>query len=197
MKKYLLSILFTTCLITGYSQYVASPNPYVRGTTSNDGDIYLGLGAGINSLSGALGARFDAKITDRVTLGFGLGQGTWGYKLGFKATYLTNSHWCPNISLGRAFGTDIEVTRTTGSVVEYYKIREEAMNFFSLGIEKQWFTRRGNRWSMNVGYCFAVDDASVYPLNPNIVMSSAEKDLVKIVSPGGLVLEFGYAFKLK
>ncbi len=201
MKKALFTILFMATVGIGYSQTVSVPQTAMPSSNVDvPGQIYLGFGTGINSPTGALGVRFDGKVSDRVMLGVALGSGTWGNKIAFSATFLTKSHWCPNVSFGRAFGVDsVPITRVVNGVTTgTYGVRQEAVNYLSVGMEKQWFTKRGNRLSLNLGYAFSMAAGNpFYAIDKTIVMTPEEKTVCRILSPGGLVVAFGYSFRLK
>jgi hypothetical protein len=174
------------------------PGDYVKGHTQ----LYWGFGSGINNLTGVIGLRLDAVISEKIMLSAGAGFGGWGYKLSLSGIYRTKSNWNPMIGVARATGIDaiplkLEVmeggyTRNRDVTVELRPVT--TLNF---GVEKQWFTKKGNRIYIDLGYSLSGFESPLFTIKtPGVVVTEDGKNSIRVISPGGLILGAGIAFHL-
>ncbi len=198
MKTILAALGLFAILHTANAQKEITPRPM-----NSDKGSYLGVGAGINDATGILGIRFDAKISPKILLGVGAGIGGWGAKISFNAAYQTPSNWNPFVSLTRSTGIDslptmLEARRDGGpTFTQKITLQYNPVNTLNLGVQKQWFSRRGNRFFLNLGYAFALNtDRSYLVKTPNTELSDVAIQTMKIIAPGGLIIGLGYQFKL-
>lgn len=174
--------------------------------SSGDNHVYLGVGTGINSPSGFLGLRFDGQVSDKLVLGVGAGLSTWGYKVSFNAQLKTPSNWCPMLSFAHNTGATnvpLEIQEEVGATVVSKTVNFDldGLNSLSFGVEKQWFTPRGNRLGLTLGYAILVTSGGYYrtvnPAEANSYDRQATDLAFRIVAPGGIIVGFNYCFKLK
>ncbi len=194
MKKQFLALVFGAFAMTAFSQTTVTTN----GGVSTGKGTYLGISTGINSPSGAIGLRLDSKLSDKVMLGVGAGLGSWGYKISFTGYYQTPSNWCPMFGIGRASGApEVPITiQESGKLDRTININLDPVTYANLGVQKQWFTNKGNRLFIELGYCFAFNNNAFKPVNPAEKLSVETRQVINFISPGGLIAAFGFALKL-
>lgn len=191
MKKAIVCLVFASSSLFALAQTTPVPA---------QGKLFLGVGSGIaNSSTGIFGLRFDARVGDKVILGVGAGISSWGPKVSFSAYYQTASNWCPMITIGSALGADSiplsqELVDGTTKTVD---MKLDPVNSLSLGVEKQWFTKRGNRFYLDLGYAISFAQSKPFrTLDPTEKLSVNSDRIMQVIAPGGIVIGFGYSFRL-
>jgi len=168
--------------------------------SAQKGAFYLGLGTGINSPSGMIGLRLDAKVTEKLMLGVAAGIGSWGTKVSANAYFITPSNWCPMIGIGHTSGIDsiaLEMGVQNKAGFQQVPVQLKPVNVINLGVHKQWFTKRGNRLFLELGYSVNVTNSIYRELNPvKYPLTAESRQLIRFMSPGGLIASFGVAFRL-
>ncbi|MES2629888.1 MAG: hypothetical protein V4616_13060 [Bacteroidota bacterium] len=204
MKNFLF-VLAVLCTTGSFAQSNTTFNQRIKEkpAVNNNGSVFLGVGSGINAATGFFGARVDVKIAERFTLGAGIGSGTWGTKVSLTATYVPASRWCPVVSIGRADGIkDLHLSTNNNSAIANVTINGNAVNYISLGVERQWYTRRGNILRLDLGYAVRASSGALFtqvndPLNPPTAeQQRAVKASMNAIAPSGIVLSFCYSFRL-
>jgi len=161
---------------------------------------YLGVAAGLNSPSGALGLRLDYNISENVLLDFAGGFGTWGYKTGIGVILNTArpKAWCPFVGLSFASGNnEWEMSLQNQNKLSSNQILElKPVSLLNIGIQHQWHSRKMNRYFVEFGYSFPFKDPIYTIQNPVFDISIKSKEQVEFLKPGGLRFAFGYSLSL-
>lgn len=195
MKKLLFALALTSIGFCATAQTNVAPSA----RSAAPGNLFLGVGTGLNATTGIFGLRFDARVSDKVMLGVAAGIGSWGGKISFSGNYQTASGWCPMISISRASGADSipMALELANGQTKTIAMRLDPVNVITLGVEKQWFTARGNRFYLDLGYAIPTTAGNPFStVNPFDVISPNSTRAMKFASPGGLVVAFGFALKL-
>ncbi len=198
MKKFLVAMAFCANCLGVFSQTMVVPQP------NPQGKLFLGVGVGLNNgTTGIIGLRLDGRVSEQVMLGVGVGVSGWGGRISFNGHYITKSNWCPMIGISRSGGADsvvvpMELNTINGLKNEDVALRLKPVTTILLGVEKQWFTMRGNRFFMDLGYAIPTgdDNTPFSTVDPTKSLSSDSVSRMRLQSPGGLVLGFGYSLRL-
>lgn len=188
-KKLTLAILFSLVTLAsfGYSRYQRESCP----------KFYLGFSTGFDNPVGLIGVNFDIPVTGRFSLGTGMGLSLWGYKtFGEARLYFKDCNRGWALGAGATYSTgiqdvpsDMPTTIGTTEVLMDLKSATTAMlsgyRFFSLGSR--------HRMHLQLGWAQPINDKP-WVVKSGHILTTAGNDAMKSLSPGGLILGFGFTF---
>lgn len=165
--------------------------------------IYLGVGTGIYTYTGLLGAMMEIPFTPRISGFAAAGLGGWGYKAGCGVQFYTSRDQFGSafgIGYSNAFGlmnfeTELELANgnTQEVVLDLYNAGTVNLTYnynFKLGSR--------SKFVLGTGYAIAVTD-SPYKLNSptNIGLSSTSEQVMQMMQPGGLIVSLSFLFAVE
>lgn len=175
-------------------------NPYGRSNSQSCAKFYIGISSGINNQSGFLGVNFDVPVTGHFSLGTGLGLSTWGFKSYGEGRFYfkdCNRGWA--IGAGVTYNTGLDnvisdIPTTIGTTNVSMNLNPtanailSAYHFFNLG--------RGNhRFYLQLGWSQRITD-NPYVITSAHALTSDGTAAMDLLTPGGLILGFGFSFGL-
>jgi hypothetical protein len=159
---------------------------------------FLGMSTGINNFNGLLGINGEIKIIRNLTLAGGIGIGSWGYKFAGALRYYIHYPRGFYFGLGystatglKGFETELETTRPGGNqLVELNLNRANNLNLTS-GI--QWRLGKRFRLGLEFGYSVPLQDKAWDLVTSNVELSDNSEQVLEILTPGGLIVGFGFS----
>ncbi|MCW3122500.1 MAG: hypothetical protein JWQ38_1992 [Flavipsychrobacter sp.] len=205
MKK---TLLFAAILLMGIcSETYAQDNSNENSTdkkTDNKKSVcskaYIGVSMGIDNPGGLIGLDIDVPVLTNLSLSAGYGPGSWGSKV-----YLGARYYLKPCHRGWAFGAG--VSRSSG--LKNYQMNMETIygkedvvldfnpqtNLF-LGVYHFWtLGKHANRVFVEAGYSLPFSTYS-YTERYGDPLSRTSESVIKIISPGGLMVGFGFSFSV-
>ncbi len=195
MYKRILTIALCLATLTAVAK-----NPYGKRNDQSCAKFYLGLSTGINNHSGILGVNFDVPVTGHFSLGTGLGLSSWGYKSYGEGRFYfkdCNRGWALGAGITYATGAEdfiVEMPTTIGTtdvsmnLEPVTNVAVSAYHFFGLG-------RGSHRFYLQMGWSQRLNDTP-YVVTSGHTLDSDGKAAMDLVTPGGLILGFGFSFGL-
>jgi hypothetical protein len=162
---------------------------------------YLGLSTGINNFNGMLGINGEIKIIRNLTIAGGAGIGGWGYKFAGAVRYYL--HYPKGFCFGLGYSTatgmqgfeaELETTRPGGS--QMVELNLNRANNLNLTASYQWRLGKRFRLGLDLGYAFPLQDKAWELVSDDIVLSDTSEQVMDILTPGGLILGFGFSIGL-
>ncbi len=160
---------------------------------------YLGVGTGINNYSGLLGLEWEIPILPRLSIVGTLGLGGWGYKAGGSLQYyLREPQFGGALCLGfsNAFGgADVPLTLQDGTEAVF-----DLRNAGTVNIAYLYNFRLGKRSKFVLGGGWAIPTSTTpYTVTspPGYTLSSTDREVMKVLQPGGLLLCVKFIFALR
>ena len=199
MKLFLSFLICTGILSTqAFTQTTNDSQPVEKKSPA----FYIGIGTGVNSTTGLLGVKVEALVCPQILMGLGVGYGTWGPKASLNAYYQTESGWCPMIGFSRSAGLDsskqnLKVIEKGVEIDKDVVMTYKAETLINLGLQKQWFTQKGHRIYLELGYAFGFDSDPYILWTPGVKLTQKSNQAVRLMSPGGLIIGAGFCFKIK
>ena len=199
MKKTLILIVCITALSNAvHAQKVKTKTQNAEPSPSS----YLGLGTGINNISGFAGLTFEQPFSPTFTGKLGLGIGAWGFKVGLAGKYYKNfpESWSFGAGYSTASGLksgDLEVdlkTTRSGSNTEKVKMVLDRAHMLDLVIGKAWGDKV--KFNLDFGYSIPIAGGTYAPVDKTVVLASESVQAMNLLSPSGLILGMGIAFRL-
>ena len=212
-KNTTIVLLFLALGIRASAQdyYVPSANANRTNTPRKSNDTisvkslpvaYLGLGTGVNSYCGFLGAGIDIRLYQTLFLRGGVGFGTWGNKIsvGLKYAEKYTSGWifglqyiyCTGIS---NFTSQLQVDSGGGTVTKNVNLTLEPTSCINITASYAWVYHRKNNFFLEFGYSVPLA-TNPYTVNDGSVLTSVSTAAMKILEPGGFVVACGIMFGL-
>lgn len=204
MKKSVFILFITGLLMIGLNGN--SQNYYTNGTMKPDSGStakmrsMLGMGIGINSLTGVIGFRADLGITNNILMDFGLGSGSWGSKFsaGLSFMPIPNRGWrfglgFSHVSGYNDFEPELEVGQ--GSSVEKKKVKMDLLPCNNLNIYAGYNVPFGKHmvFISEFGYSLLLT-GDTYRIKDGSQLSDNGKTTMRIMQPGGIILGVGLAY---
>lgn len=212
MKKILLSFLMAMAVCSVFAQnqsnYSDSKHNGVASKKARKvAPFYIGFSGGVNNPGGVLGLDVSYRATPNVSIDAGIGGGTWGTKVYIGAKYYLNPYrntWAFGGGFSHCKGeTNFTTTLRTddGSsdgLQEQVTLNEKPQNNFFLGAYRYWNMGRGsNKCYLELGWSVPLAEPEYSYYTPSgYELTSVSKGVVKLLSPGGLMLGFGFNFGL-
>ena len=166
--------------------------------TEPEPKFYIGLQSGLESFAGLIGITADYRITGNFFIHAGAGLGSWGTKIsgGIRNEKKSEKSFCYGIYLSRASGFSNFITQletTTGT-------KDVTLDLYSgmtlnPTIGYKWVMRKRHRFFLEGGYAVPLQD-SPWKVTDGSELTSISKQMLKILSPGGLSLGMGIQFAL-
>lgn len=159
---------------------------------------YLGVGSGINNMSGMVGVLFEAPINSKFSVKTAVGIGGWGGKFGIGAKYY--KMFPASMSFGVGYSTasgikdfEYEVDLKNGTKSkEKFNLKQAHM--IDLTIGRSWGEKV--RFNFEFGYSIKVSGGSYEHTSSTEELSDDSKQMFEMLSPGGLILGIGLTFGL-
>lgn len=208
MKNLILAVSALFCL--GYSPVYAQQAETATASSANKKNkrtdpaqkpvCYIGFGSGLNNTCGILGFDLNIALAPHVSLDAGAGTSTWGNKLYVGAKYYLNAPqrgWA--FGGGLTFNSGIENMKLTTETVNGKReviLNLKPQNNIYLATYKYWkIGRRYNRFFITMGYSVPLrGDKFEQTYGPQL--TDVGERVIKILSPGGLMLGWGFSFGL-
>lgn len=208
MRK-LLTIAFVLCVAAGFAQrkpaYAASNAGYK--TTSIKYKYFIEFNSGINNYTGILGAAFNAKLNEKVSLKAGAGFSSWGIKTFGGVNFFPMPKRHLYITGGVSYSLGKERTEylwefkdgTTKTIA----VQRNPIIAVNLGIGSKYVLKSGNFLYWQVGYSAGLARGSnSYEFINSAIKKSDMVDpeifdgVMDVYAPNGILMCFGYAFHL-
>ncbi|MBX2904907.1 MAG: hypothetical protein KF744_02655 [Taibaiella sp.] len=207
MRKVLLSAIFIfTCIGSFAQEDSREPANYDGAQRTNKqaergcSKLYLDLGTGINANTSLLGGGVDYHITSDISLNAGIGlASSWGTKFYFGGKgYLKPCHKGWAFGAGATYSSGISNFATKLETIQGQELVELELlpqaNIFASAY-KYWGLGKGrkSRFFLQLGISKSVTQKKFNQLSGSPVTSNSAS-VVKILSPGGLIVGLGFCF---
>jgi hypothetical protein len=195
MKKTLLStVLFFIMFFTTYAQKYEEVGKVKEVQSVKP---YLGLGTGINNISGFAGVTAEIPLNPNFSGKLGLGIGGWGLKIGVAAKYykLFPESWAFGIGYSTASGIKgIDLNLTTNGNTQNIKMNLDRAHLVDFVVSKAW----GDSFKFNLdfGYAVSLSGGTYSAVDKTTIITSESRKILDVLSPDGLILGIGIAFRL-
>jgi len=199
MKKIvLISLVLTSLMATTYAQdNAAKPQ-----TANPCAKFYLGPSVGVNNEAGLIGLNLDLPL-DRISIGAGIGISSWGTKAFGEVKYFfkpCHRGWAVGVGLTHNSGLsqstlNLETTNSTPNKENVTLNTNPETNAF-LAAYRFWNVGKGKtRCYLELGWSVPFSTAS-YTVTSGQTLVPLSDQTVKAISPGGLIVAFGFSFGL-
>jgi hypothetical protein len=161
--------------------------------------VGIGLGTGLNSYHGILGANLEVG-GEKAAVRFGAGLGTWGYKLGGGVIIRKQpAGWGFGIGLLRSTGLkDFKSTMETTSGTSEVTLDLLAVSTLNLTAIKGVKVGNGdNLLYLEFGYSAYLGGATFYRVKDGSTLNDTGRQVMQALKPGGLVLGIAFRFKVQ
>jgi hypothetical protein len=217
-KLFILICVFM-CSHVAYAQY---ESPYKNESSSVSSserpNFYLGIGTGLNYKTGVLGLSLAYRIAPKSLVELNMGIGGYGSKIGLGGVFnvVEKGAWCPSLSFSRASGgsevpltVEVEEIGSNNAASTETKINLSPMFTLTPGVQRQFISRKGNRFVLEFGFAIPLNTATqefsesfaevngVQVPTSFLKFSSTQKTVFKILDPAGLSLGLCYYFGFK
>jgi hypothetical protein len=205
MKKLLLlPLLALACTAAAQdSQQRDFPKPSRTGEERSGAcpRVYLGLSTGINNNNGLIGINADVRVADAFSVGGGAGLGSWGFKFYGEGRYYfapCNRGWAVAGGLTYSTGGD-EITLNTET--KYHGKQDVVLELepktnLALSAYRFWtLGKKYNRIHLQLGWSVPLT-ATDYTVRNGYELADVSERALRMTSPGGLILGFGFSFGL-
>jgi hypothetical protein len=162
---------------------------------------YLGLSMGINNFNGLLGINGEIRVIRNFTIAGGAGIGGWGYKFAGAVRYYIHYPKGLYFSVGYSSATgllgletELETTEPGGNqTVELNLYRADNLNITG---SYQWRLGKRFRLGLEFGYSFPLQEKPWEVVSEDIVLSDTSEQVMEFLTPGGLIIGFGFSIGL-
>lgn len=159
---------------------------------------YLGLSSGINNFNGMLGINGEIKVVKNLTIAGGAGIGGWGYKFAAAVRYYIHYPRGFYFALGystatgmQGFEAELETSRPGGNQMVVLNLNRA--NNLNITASYQWRLGKRFRLGLDFGYSFPLQSKAWELASDDIVLSDNSEQVMEILTPGGLILGFGFS----
>jgi hypothetical protein len=195
MKKTLLAtVLFLTMAFSTHAQKYEE-----LGKAKEQQPVrpYFGLATGINNISGFAGVTAEIPFSPNFSGKLGLGIGGWGLKIGVAAKYykLFPESWAFGVGYSTASGVkNIDLNLTTNGSTQNIKMNLDRAHLMDFVASKAW----GDKFKLNLdfGYAVRLSGGTYSAVDKTTIITSESRRILDILSPNGLILGLGIAFRL-
>ncbi len=161
---------------------------------------YISLGTGINNNTGLLGVSFDVPIVRYASIEGGAGISSWGYKIAISGKYYLDAcHRGWAFGGGVTYNTGLKnyqqnLETVTGNVEQVSLTLNPQTNAF-LAVHRYWnLGKQYNRIYLELGYSVPLSYGNKYTQISGYPLSDNSKTTMNLISPGGLIIGFGFSF---
>lgn len=162
--------------------------------------FYIGLGSGINSYTGLAGVTANYIIDKTLFVQGGLGLSSWGFRtsIGLRYDQSFRHGFTYGINLSRSSGIDdIDLTFDSGNgTTQEVNMRFESTTTFNLKAGYNWWFGKYNTLNISLGYAAAFKDQP-WVVKDGSTLSPFDQQVLRLLSPGGIVLELGLTFAIQ
>jgi hypothetical protein len=162
--------------------------------------LYIGTSTGINNNTGLIGVNVDVPIIDQVTVEGGVGISSWGTKVEVCGKYYLDSY-----RQGWAFGGGIThnsgLSNYTSSLETIYGTTEQVTldlhpqtNLFLAAFRYWHLGHKANRVFLELGYSARLTGSNRFDQTTGDEISSRSTAVMNLISPGGVIIGFGFSF---
>ena len=157
---------------------------------------YVGLGAGVNNISGMTGLNFETPIDSNFSVKIGAGYG-WGVKTGVSAKYYRSYPTSLGLGVGFSYASGMTMKNVKVEQKDKTKIESDIKwkpaQMIDLTICKSWGERL--RFNLEFGYSIKVSggEYEIVRAEAKNVSDTYDK-ATKLMSPGGLILAVGLSY---
>ena len=213
MRHFLL-LLMLFPVFTAYSQY---QSPYLKEENVKREiplpKYYISAGSGIQYKYGLLGLGLGYRVTETTILELNTGIGAYGTKVGISGIFnsIGKNAWCPYLGFSKTSGvnelnTEFEVVYNGLTSKVNTSVYLDPVNTLNAGIQKQFVTKRGNRFTIDLGYAISLNK-QVYGFNDKTILvgnqlvpadevkfSNNQKSAIQILGPSGITIGVSYNY---
>lgn len=204
MKK--LMMIVTACLLVASSYAQSNTNPFMEyqnkaSTSFPAPTAYLGFSTGINNMIGILGPQLDVVLSEKFTVGAGIGLSTWGSKWALNLKFYPKGSYQFYLKGGYSQNSgiedvELEMELTSGKKEKVLMDLNPVGNIFFAG-GYAWKLGQRNKFFIEAGHSICLQNTDYYRLhNQNIKLSSTSKNVLHVMRPGGLIIALGMSFAL-
>ena len=201
MKKFAIVFIALLPPVYVFSQYQDPDMDQVESKqVINTYPLYLGLGSGVNHYSGIIGLTTEGNISGNFSAVGDLGIGDLGYK--FSAGLRYYQHYPKGLFYGVGIsytpGIDstrvkLETTQSTGKTTDV-DLKINKIETLNLSLGYAWTLGKRFRFNLELGYAILLPDTPYEVLTPGVKLTSTSKQAMNLITPGGLLLGFGFSF---
>lgn len=163
---------------------------------------YVGIGTGVESISGILGVSFEHILLDEnKTIMATAGIGLWGYKLSGTIRYYRKKMRGLAIDGGMSFATGIknieyELLTDMPGGYQLIRINQLTATTINFGVSYYWMLKNTNRISVRFGYGIQTKEKRYEIINRKVVLSEEAEYFLYILQPGGFSAGLLFDFHL-
>ncbi len=165
--------------------------------------VYFGFSTGINNPVGPIGLQADLVLSERVSIGSGLGLSGWGIKTFLESRYYfkpCKPGWAAAAGFTYSFGdTHIYTTEETVRGHEDVNISlNDQLNFMISAYRVFPLGKRGkNRFHLQAGYSVPMSSRFTQTDGPPLTARGLDyinSRFIQLIAPGGPILALGFSF---
>jgi hypothetical protein len=192
-KTLLLTVLFFTMALLSHAQRYEQTGDVKKQALKP----YLGLATGINNISGFAGLTAEIPFSPNFSGKLGFGIGGWGIKIGVAAKYykLFPESWAFSVGYSTASGAkNIDLNLTTNGNTQTLKMNLDRAHLVDFVASKAW----GDSFKFNLdfGYAIRLAGGTYAAVDKTTIITSESRKILDVLSPNGLILGIGIAFRL-
>lgn len=192
-------IIFLSIIITINSVSARNLNLQAKGDSITS--VYLGFGTGLNNYSGWLGVGTNIRLYKGIFLRGGAGLGTWGnkYTIGLQLGRNRVRGWSAGLAYTtnvgiKDFRSNLEVVGPYGTPVSKEVLLDLfKLNCLNISASRNWILGKNKLMHLDLGYSYLLQ-TQLYSVKDGSVLTSSSNQALRIISPGGLIIGFGFMF---
>lgn len=201
MKKIVLAISMLL-LLSGHWQLKAQKEEKIWDSIPR---TFIGVGTGINSQTGMIGFMASVAATKNILCHVSIGTGGWGNKISLFGEYQINVKRGWGIGFGYSFFPgDIEVKQNLEVKTGSFSTQKQDVTLvygqtstISLFASHHWLIRNRSRLALDFGLSIGMEKDPYKVKDANVILSEDSKELVGMLTPGGIIFGIHYSFGLK
>jgi len=163
-------------------------------------NFYIGVSTGLNNNIGLLGICFDVPVGKNYSVDGGVGISTWGYKFAASGKYYLQPcqrGWA--FGAGVTYSTGLQNTQqnleNTNNVTEEVGLNLHPQTNIFLAAYRYWnLGQKYNRVYLELGWSAPLTSGSRFDQVSGEPINATSVSTMNLLSPGGLIIGFGFSF---
>ncbi len=200
MKKTLtlVALILATMTTTFAQQTKATKSSTSDNAVAEKQRLYFGISTGVNNIASMFGLTLEVPFSQNVSGKLGLGLGGWGAVIGVAGKYYKRypESWSFGVGYSTASGyKDILLTLKNNTTTEEVRMNADRAHNIDLVAGKSW----GSDWikfNLELGYSIQVSGGTYSPVDKKVILSETTTSVMKLLSPGGIIIGLGLTFRL-
>ncbi len=199
--------------LLGFTQY---QSPYSKDLSLKELPLpkyYVSAGTGVQYKYGLVGIGLGYRVTETTLLELNTGIGAYGSKVGITGIFnsIGKNSWCPFLGFTKTSGiqelnTEFEIVYNGVNSKVNTTVFLDPVNTLNAGIQRQFVTKRGNRFTIDLGYAIGLNkqiygftDKTILVGNKlvpvaDVSFSSNQKSAIQILGPSGITIGVSYNY---